>query len=171
MICPLRDNECLEGECAIWADNQCAILLLATRLSVVVPPRGMIGTDSRGILEQCATELGRTSIASLRRREIDDFLASSRVVLDASQRRTLFRTWRDIRRSVREKHIRESDERWIVESSRGNAWSDSEDAELKEWYKAGVSVKTIAAHHKRSEGAIRARLKKHGLLPNEDGTL
>jgi hypothetical protein len=130
----------------------------------------MTATDSRGILEQCATELGRAGIASLRRREIDDFLASSRVVLDATQRCTLFRTWRDIRRSARKGGIDDPHGAWIWQSNRGNPWSDDEDTELKDSYAAGISIERIATNHKRSEGAIRARLKKHGLLRDQDKT-
>ncbi len=69
---------------------------------------------------------------------------------------------------MREKHIHDPHEGWTGESNRGNAWSDDEDAKLKEWYAAGLSMETIAANHKRTEGAIRARLKKHGLLSDED---
>jgi hypothetical protein len=101
-------------------------------------------------------------------REIDDFLASHRIVLNATQRRRLFRTWRDTRRLMREKHVRDPHEGWTGESNQGNAWSDNDDAKLKEWYTGGLSIKTIAAYHKRTEGAIRARLRKHGLLSDED---
>lgn len=170
MICPLRDIQCLEGECAIWAENQCAILLLATGLSRVSSPARITPTDPREILEQCAMELRRADTVSLRRREIDDFLASSRIVLDATQRRILFRTWREIRRSARQKCIDDPHGRWIWQSNRGNPWSEAEDIQLKESYAGGVSIERIAVDHKRSEGAIRARLKKHGLLPDEDKT-
>jgi hypothetical protein len=130
----------------------------------------MTTTDPREILEQCATELGRASIVSLRRREIDDFLASSRIVLDATRRRTLFRTWRDIRRLVREKHIGDPHEWRTPQSNRGSVWSDAEDAEVRQSYAAGLSISQIAENHRRSEGAIRSRLEKHGLLSDEDKT-
>jgi hypothetical protein len=170
MICPLRDKQCLEGECAIWAGDRCAILMLAAHIPTSPSKAQVTTANSREILEGCAAELGRPSIASLRRREIDDFLASTHIVLNAARRRRLFRMRRDIGRFVREERIRDPHETWTGESNRGNAWSDSEDAELTEWYKAGLSTKTIAANHKRTEGAIRARLKKHGLLSDEDGT-
>jgi hypothetical protein len=121
------------------------------------------------MLKHCAVALGRTSIALLTRREIDDFLASSRIVLDATQRRTLFRTWRDIRRLAREEYMGNPGEWRMQQSNQGSPWSDDEDAQLKQSYAAGLSISRIAANHKRSEGAIRSRLEKHGLLLDDNG--
>lgn len=42
-------------------------------------------------------------------------------------------------------------------------WSEQEDSELKEKYLDGMTVKELAIHFKRKEGAIYARLKKLGL--------
>jgi hypothetical protein len=106
----------------------------------------------------------------LRRREIDDFLASQRIVLNSSQRRTLFRTWREARRLAREKHTSDPREWQTPQDNRGSAWSDDEDAELKQAFAAGLSIERIAANHGRSKGAIRSRLKKHGLLFDDNGS-
>ena len=165
MICPFMNSQCVEIECVMWAENQCAIFALAMRFLVPSFPAQTATTDPKEILDSCTTSLGRASIASLRRREIDDFLASSHIVLDAVRRRTLFRAWRDIRRLQKERPINDPRE-WPTR--RGEPWLDDEDAELKQSYSAGLSVKQIAANHKRSEGAIRSRLKKYGLLSEED---
>jgi len=168
MICPFINSQCVEAECVMWTENQCAMLTLARHFLVPPSPAQTATTNPKEILDSCATRLGRASIASLRRREIDDFLASTRIVLDAVQRRTLFRTWRDIRRLAKEKYIDDPSEWRMQQSNRGEAWSDDEDAELKQSYSAGLSIKRIAANHKRSEGAICSRLKKYGLLSDED---
>lgn len=170
MICPLMNSRCVETECAIWADNQCAILALVTCSLVISSPVQTAIAGAEEILRRCAVALGRTSIILLSRREIDDFLASSRIVLDATQRRTLFRTWRDIRRLAREEHMGDSSMWRSQKNNRGNPWSDEEDAELKRSHAAGLSISRIAANHKRSEGAIRSRIEKHGLLLDDNGS-
>lgn len=42
-------------------------------------------------------------------------------------------------------------------------WTDADDAELIKLYGEGYSVEQLSAHFKRGEGAIKSRLKKHGL--------
>jgi len=168
MICPFINSQCVEAQCAIWTDNQCAILALA-RSSLVLPSHAQItSTNTKEILDRCATRLGRASITSLRRREIDDFLALSRIVLDAAQRRSLFRMWRDIRRLAKEKHSVDPREWRTRQSNQGKAWSDDEDADLKQSQAAGLSIQQIAENHKRSDVAIRYRLQKYGLLSEEN---
>jgi hypothetical protein len=171
MICPFINSQCVEAECVMWADSQCAMSALARRFLVPASPAQMTTTDPKEILDSCVTSLGRANVASLRRREIDDFLASSRIVLDAVQRRALFRMWRDIRRLVRERHTGDQHEWRMRQSNRGEAWSDDEDAELKQSHAAGLSIKRIAANHKRSEGAICSRFEKFGVLSEEDKNL
>ena len=168
MVCPLINSPCVEAECALWAENQCAIVALAMHFLAIPTPAQTATTDPKEILERCAAMLGRASITSLRRREIDDFLASSHIALDTAQRRMLFRTWRDTRRLARERYMGDPSEWRAQQSNRGNPWSDEEDAELKRSYAAGSSVERIAASHKRSVGAIRSRFEKHGLLSDED---
>lgn len=46
----------------------------------------------------------------------------------------------------------------------GSAWTDEEDEQVKQEFAAGVAIKNIAEAHRRTTGAIRARLKKHGLI-------
>ncbi len=46
----------------------------------------------------------------------------------------------------------------------GSSWSEEEDRWLDEEYKCGVEIPVLAKIHKRTTGAIRARLKKHGLI-------
>ncbi len=46
----------------------------------------------------------------------------------------------------------------------GAAWTEKEDAYLAEKFGNGVSVKDLAAKHRRSTGAIRSRLVKLGLI-------
>ena len=48
--------------------------------------------------------------------------------------------------------------------NQGHPWSAEDDQILKERYQRGVPVKDIAVELKRNNGAIRARLKKFGLL-------
>lgn len=48
--------------------------------------------------------------------------------------------------------------------SAGASWTDEEDSQLDEEYNSGISVSEIAKLHERTRGAIRARLKKHGLI-------
>lgn len=49
--------------------------------------------------------------------------------------------------------------------NQGQPWSREDDEHLTDLYRKGVNVKEIAATLKRSNGAIRARLKKLNLLP------
>ena len=46
----------------------------------------------------------------------------------------------------------------------GASWTDEEDKQLDEEYNSGRKVSEIAKIHDRTNGAIRARLKKHGLI-------
>jgi hypothetical protein len=161
---------CLEAECAIWAGDRCAIVGLAICSPAISSPVQTAVMGAEELLRRCAAALGRTSVTLLRRREIDDFLASSHIVLDATQRRTLFRTWRDIRRLAREEYLSSPGEWRMQQSNQGSPWSDDEDAQLKQSYAAGLPISRIAANHKRSEGAIRSRLEKHGLLADDNGS-
>lgn len=46
----------------------------------------------------------------------------------------------------------------------GASWTDEEDKQLDEEYHSGMKIFEIAKIHDRTNGAIRARLKKHGLI-------
>ena len=46
----------------------------------------------------------------------------------------------------------------------GEKWSEEEDQRLVREFASGKSIPEIAVAHKRSNGAIRARLIKHGLM-------
>ena len=46
----------------------------------------------------------------------------------------------------------------------GASWTDEEDKQLDEEYHSGMNFSEIAKAHNRTNGAIRARLKKHGLI-------
>lgn len=46
----------------------------------------------------------------------------------------------------------------------GASWTDEEDKRLDEEYHSGMKISEIAKAHDRTNGAIRARLKKHGLI-------
>lgn len=46
----------------------------------------------------------------------------------------------------------------------GASWTVEEDKQLDEEYNSGMKVSEIAKIHDRTNGAIRARLKKHGLM-------
>ena len=46
----------------------------------------------------------------------------------------------------------------------GSAWTDEEDEQVKQEFASGLAIKEIAEAHRRTKGAIRARLKKHGLI-------
>ena len=46
----------------------------------------------------------------------------------------------------------------------GAAWTDAEDKQLDAEFELGMEISEIATIHDRTSGAIRARLKKHGLI-------
>ncbi len=46
----------------------------------------------------------------------------------------------------------------------GASWTEAEDKQLDEEYHSGMKISEIAKIHDRTNGAIRARLKKHGLI-------
>ena len=46
----------------------------------------------------------------------------------------------------------------------GASWTEEEDKQLDEEYHSGMNISEIAKSHDRTYGAIRARLKKHGLI-------
>ena len=46
----------------------------------------------------------------------------------------------------------------------GRAWDAAEDVELKREFDSGMKIAEIARQHDRTYGAIRARLKKQGLV-------
>lgn len=50
------------------------------------------------------------------------------------------------------------------ESNAGASWSKGEDDKLVQEFSSGMPISQIANEHKRSYGAIRARLIKHGLI-------
>ena len=45
----------------------------------------------------------------------------------------------------------------------GSSWTEEEDKQLDEEYNSGMKLSAIARKHDRTVGAIRSRLKKHGL--------
>ena len=46
----------------------------------------------------------------------------------------------------------------------GASWSEAEDKQLDEEFNAGMKISEMAKIHDRTNGAIRSRLKKHGLV-------
>ncbi|MCC8102282.1 MAG: DNA helicase RecQ [Clostridiales bacterium] len=46
----------------------------------------------------------------------------------------------------------------------GKSWTEEEDKQLDDEYHSGMKISEIAEFHDRTNGAIRARLKKHGLI-------
>ncbi len=50
------------------------------------------------------------------------------------------------------------------ETNAGQAWSEEEDRRLAEEFEAGMKIAEIARGHGRTYGAIRARLKKQGMI-------
>ena len=50
------------------------------------------------------------------------------------------------------------------ENNAGQAWSEEEDKSLAEEFEAGMKISEIARGHGRTYGAIRARLKKQGMI-------
>lgn len=51
-----------------------------------------------------------------------------------------------------------------AQSNRGLAWTEEEDERLINEFHSGMSMSEMSAAHKRTRGAIRARLVKHGLM-------
>lgn len=48
--------------------------------------------------------------------------------------------------------------------NRGSRWTEEEDARVTEEFKSGMKISEIAKKHGRTNGAIRSRLQKHGLI-------
>jgi len=46
----------------------------------------------------------------------------------------------------------------------GASWTEQEDTQLDDEYNSGMKISEIAKAHDRTNGAICARLKKHGLI-------
>lgn len=46
----------------------------------------------------------------------------------------------------------------------GASWTEEEDRQLDNEYGSGMEISEIAKAHDRTNGAIWARLKKHGLI-------
>ena len=46
----------------------------------------------------------------------------------------------------------------------GASWSAAEDKQLDEEFNSGLKISEMAKIHDRTNGAIRARLRKHGLI-------
>ena len=79
---------------------------------------------------------------------------------------------REHRKVLRSKH--ETDDKQVPEyvaqkraegyNSAYEKWNESEIDQLKAEYAKGLSIKEIAEIHGRTEGAIRSRLKKEGLI-------
>ncbi len=46
----------------------------------------------------------------------------------------------------------------------GASWSEAEDKQLDEEFNSGMKISDMAKSHDRTNGAIRARLRKHGLI-------
>ncbi len=62
-------------------------------------------------------------------------------------------------------HIQKSnDKQQQLPGHAGNAWTDEEDQRLVSTFKSGNTIKQLAEEHQRTEGAIRSRLVKHGLI-------
>jgi len=46
----------------------------------------------------------------------------------------------------------------------GNPWSEQEDEDLKNAFLNGEDIKSLAAKHKRTKGAIQSRLEKQQFI-------
>ncbi|MCD8103558.1 MAG: hypothetical protein LUF35_00810 [Lachnospiraceae bacterium] len=46
----------------------------------------------------------------------------------------------------------------------GRSWTEKEDVQLDDEYHSGMGISEIAKAHDRTNGAISARLKKHGII-------
>ena len=53
----------------------------------------------------------------------------------------------------------------------GKAWDNDEDRRLYDAFVSQHSVSALAAHHRRSEGGIRARLQRLGLIDVDGNTV
>lgn len=165
MICPFINDACVEANCTMWLNNQCAIISIIRKFSPEsTSPSHPIDHEPKTILAACSGALKRTGIASLSRHEIDDYLASSNTVLNASERRALLRTLRDIRRVNRERRKGTGTEWRNRSSNQGSAWSTDEDEDIKQSVANGQSIEQIAAKHKRSEIAVQYRMERFGYI-------
>jgi len=149
----------------MWLNNQCALIAIvkkfAPQSAFSSPP---IDHDPKTILAACSGSLKRNGIAAVSRRDIDDYLASSNTVLNASERRALLKTLRDIRRVNRERRKGTGTEWRNRSSNHGNAWSTDEDEDIKRAVADGQSIKQVASNHKRSEIAVRYRMERFGFV-------
>ena len=64
----------------------------------------------------------------------------------------------------KESFKKESEPKLSRPNGAGASWSEEEDAQLDEEFKSGMEVSEIAKVHDRTVGAIRSRLKRHGLV-------
>jgi len=118
--------------------------------------------EPRELLERMSKDIGKPIEETLRR-EIDNWLGKAKISLDANGRKALFRMWRTLRRTVREKQVKEP-ESWKTRSNnQGLPWSPDEDQNLCEAVSDGKAISNIAHYHKRSEGSIRSRIERLGL--------
>ncbi len=53
-------------------------------------------------------------------------------------------------------------------ANQGNAWTGDEDNQLKEAFTNGIKISQLAKVHQRTPGAIRSRLKKLGLITDNN---
>jgi hypothetical protein len=167
MDCPLIHDACRAKACAMWIDDYCILDILVRRFCEASCFQEAIGNDPEQILNGCAKWVRSSSIEALHRRDIDNYLAYSQIALDFTQRRALLRMWRNARRISRKEYGTHPNHWRTRETNRGALWSNEEDAELTAWFRSGVSIESIAAHHKRSLPAIECRLRKLGLMPSE----
>lgn len=56
----------------------------------------------------------------------------------------------------------------VVLENQGRAWDGEQDERLKKLFREGYPIEVIATEMKRTEGGIRARLVKLGLIENRD---
>ena len=59
---------------------------------------------------------------------------------------------------------KEYNRRMMRPDGAGASWTEKEDQQLGEEFGSGMSISEIAKVQERTNGAIRARLEKHGLI-------
>jgi glutathione S-transferase len=70
-------------------------------------------------------------------------------------------------RALERQQERERRARRLPENA-GKSWDREEDEQLCREFDSGISVKDLAAHHGRTEGAIQSRLVKFGKIKLPD---
>ena len=169
MLCPFLNADCIQAECIMWSAQHCLIVTALRRYSdTVQPTQDASALTPEAILKSCAAHYQYSSISTLRRREVEDYLAEASIPLDSSARSELRRFLKESRRAERPSGDTDGTAWRHRESNQGRIWSRDEDDDVRRLFAAGFGVSQIAKEHKRSPIAVRFCMQRLGLLPKDE---